>query len=83
VPEHHAARYVASAPVVAIALDEDWAVRHWKICVRDAETSPAAVQSLVRHLTSSHEASENAEADDATLPAPVPRSQRERVLPQV
>jgi DNA-binding transcriptional LysR family regulator len=50
VSEHHAARYVASGPLVAVPLDEDWAVRHWKICVRDAESLPAPVQLLIRHL---------------------------------
>jgi DNA-binding transcriptional LysR family regulator len=83
VPEHHAARYVASAPVVAIALDEDWALRHWKICVRDAETSPAAVQSLVKHLTSFHAASEQADADCPTVRAPVRHREREGALPHV
>lgn len=51
VPEHHAARYVASGPVVAVPLDEEWAVRHWKICVRDAESLPAPVQLLIKHLS--------------------------------
>jgi DNA-binding transcriptional LysR family regulator len=51
VPEHHAARYVSAGPVVAVPLDEDWAVRHWKICVRDAEPLPAPVQLLLKHLS--------------------------------
>ena len=50
VSEHHAKRYGGSSPLVAIPLDEDWAVRHWKICVRDAESLPAPVQLLIKHL---------------------------------
>jgi DNA-binding transcriptional LysR family regulator len=62
VSEHHAARYVASGPLVAVPLDEDWAVRHWKICVRDAESLPAPVQLLIRHLGAhSEERSETAQ----------------------
>lgn len=51
VPEHHAARYVATAPLVAVPLDEAWAERHWKICVRDVDSAPMAVRLLIRHLT--------------------------------
>ncbi|MBB3459195.1 DNA-binding transcriptional LysR family regulator [Rhizobium sp. BK313] len=57
VPEHHAARYVTSGPLVSVPLDEDWAVRHWKICVRDAESLPAPVQLLINHLSSRREQS--------------------------
>jgi len=52
VPEGHAARYVSSSPLVAVPLDEDWAQRHWKICVRDAESLPAPVQLFLKHLLS-------------------------------
>jgi DNA-binding transcriptional LysR family regulator len=51
VPKHHAARYVATAPLVAVPLDEAWAERHWKICVRDVDSAPMAVRLLIRHLT--------------------------------
>jgi DNA-binding transcriptional LysR family regulator len=54
VPEHHAARYVNSGPLIAVPLDEDWAVRHWKICVRDSDSLPAPVQLLVKHLGARH-----------------------------
>ncbi|RDJ19946.1 LysR family transcriptional regulator [Bosea caraganae] len=54
VPEHHAARYVATAPLVAVPLDEDWAVRHWNICVRDVLSLPAPVQLLMTHLGTRH-----------------------------
>jgi len=52
VPDHHAARYVTSGTVVAVPLDEEWAIRHWKICVRDMEMQPTPVQLLVKHLSS-------------------------------
>lgn len=52
VPEHHAARYVSAAPLRAVPLDEDWAVREWSICVRDAPSLPPPVQLLVKHLAS-------------------------------
>jgi DNA-binding transcriptional LysR family regulator len=51
VPEYHASRYVTSGPVVAVPLDEDWAERHWKLCVRDGESLPAPVQLLLNHLS--------------------------------
>jgi DNA-binding transcriptional LysR family regulator len=50
VPERNAERYVTSAPLVAVRLDESWAVRHWKICVREAESLPAPVQFFLKHL---------------------------------
>ncbi|MDR5758906.1 LysR family transcriptional regulator [Caballeronia sp. LZ035] len=53
VPEHHAERYVSSAPLVAVRLDEPWAERHWKICVREAESLPAPVQLFLTHLLAS------------------------------
>jgi len=53
VPEHHAERYVSSAPLVAVLLDEPWAVRHWKICVREAESLPAPVHLFLKHLLAS------------------------------
>jgi DNA-binding transcriptional LysR family regulator len=56
VPEHHAERYVSSAPLVAVTLDEPWAERHWKICVREAESLPAPVQLFLKHLLASQNA---------------------------
>ncbi len=55
VPEHHAARYVTSSPLTAVPLDEEWAVRYWKIGVRDAESLPVPVQLLIKHLSSRRE----------------------------
>jgi DNA-binding transcriptional LysR family regulator len=55
VPDHHAARYVSSAPLVAVPLDEPWAERHWKICVREAEPLPAPVQLFLNHLLASRQ----------------------------
>jgi DNA-binding transcriptional LysR family regulator len=52
VPELHAARYVENGQVIAVRLDEPWAVRHWKICTRDAASLPPPVHLLVQHLTS-------------------------------
>jgi hypothetical protein len=41
---------------VAVQLDEPWAERHWKICVREAETLPAPVQLFLKHLLASQKA---------------------------
>jgi hypothetical protein len=41
---------------VAVQLDEPWAERHWKICVREAETLPAPVQLFLKHLLESQNA---------------------------
>ncbi|TSD84611.1 LysR family transcriptional regulator [Mycobacterium sp. KBS0706] len=51
VPELHAARYTEGGQVVAVPLDEPWALRHWKICTRDAASLPPPVQVLVQHLS--------------------------------
>jgi DNA-binding transcriptional LysR family regulator len=51
VPEACAARYVASGNVVALPLDEAWALRQWNICVQDSPTLPAPVRLLLKHLT--------------------------------
>ena len=52
VPERCAERYVATGQVTAVALDEDWATRYWKICVRDLASQPPPVRLLVTHLSS-------------------------------
>ena len=62
VPEACAARYVASGNVVALRLDETWALRQWNICVQDSHTLPPPVKLLLKHLT------ENGKA--AAKPAP-------------
>lgn len=50
-PEHCAAHYVAAGRVVMVPLDEEWATRHWKICVREDEVLPPPVRLLVEHLS--------------------------------
>lgn len=51
VPEHHAARYVSGAALRAVPLDEEWAIRRWSICVREAPSLPRPVQLLMKHLS--------------------------------
>jgi DNA-binding transcriptional LysR family regulator len=51
VPEYCAKRFAVSGRVVAIPLDEHWATRHWKICVRDTDSLPRPVRLLVEHLS--------------------------------
>ena len=51
VPEKLAERYTAVARLVAVPLDEEWAVRHWKMCTRKVETLPPPVKLLVKHLS--------------------------------
>jgi DNA-binding transcriptional LysR family regulator len=51
VPENLAARYTAGGGLVAVQLDEDWAIREWKLCIRDVESLPPPAQLLVQHLT--------------------------------
>ena len=50
VPERLAERYTAVARLVAVPLDEEWAVRHWKICTRGVDSVPPPVKLLVKHL---------------------------------
>ncbi len=52
VPEFCAKLYAETSKVVAIPLDEEWATRHWKICVRNVASLPAPVRLLVEHLSS-------------------------------
>ena len=51
VPEGCAARYVIGGSVVAVRLEEPWAVRQWSLCVQDASLPPP-VKLLLKHLTS-------------------------------
>jgi DNA-binding transcriptional LysR family regulator len=51
VPEGCAARYVTSGDLVAIKLDEPWAVRQWNVCVQDTPSLPPPVRLLLKHLT--------------------------------
>jgi DNA-binding transcriptional LysR family regulator len=67
VPEQHAARFAASAHLVAVPLDEDWATRHWRICVRDTDQLPPPVQLLVGHLATRCKATDSS---GQTAPAP-------------
>jgi DNA-binding transcriptional LysR family regulator len=52
VPEQHAARISKVAQLAVIPLNEDWAVRRWKICIREGDSLPSPVQLLVDHLSS-------------------------------
>jgi DNA-binding transcriptional LysR family regulator len=51
VPEGCAARYVTSGDLVAVRLDEPWAVRQWSLCVQDTPSLPPPVRLLLKHLT--------------------------------
>lgn len=51
VPERCAERYAASGQVAVVPLDEEWATRSWKICVRDLASQPPPVRMLVQHLS--------------------------------
>jgi DNA-binding transcriptional LysR family regulator len=51
VPEGCAARYVAGGKLVAIELDEPWAVRQWNICVQEGLSLPPPVRLLLKHLS--------------------------------
>lgn len=51
VPEFCGKLYAAANRVVALPLDEEWATRQWKICVRDVPSLPAPVRLLVEHLS--------------------------------
>ena len=51
VPEGRAARYVIGTGIVAVALDEPWAVRQWHVCVQKSQTLPPPVRLLLEHLT--------------------------------
>jgi DNA-binding transcriptional LysR family regulator len=52
VPERCAKRYIATGQLTSVPLDESWATRHWKICVRDSSSQPPPVRMLVQHLSS-------------------------------
>jgi DNA-binding transcriptional LysR family regulator len=52
VPERCAKRYIAGGQVTTVPLDEEWATRNWKICVRDPASQPPPVRMLVEHLSS-------------------------------
>ena len=49
VPEACAMRYADAGKSVTIVLDEPWAIRQWKLCVRDGPL-PAPVRLLLDHL---------------------------------
>jgi hypothetical protein len=42
---------VAGGTLVAVRLDEPWAVRQWSICVQDSQSLPPPVKLLLKHLT--------------------------------
>jgi DNA-binding transcriptional LysR family regulator len=45
------APYVKSMGIRTVALEEDWAVRDLRICVREVRALPAAARQLVQHLS--------------------------------
>jgi DNA-binding transcriptional LysR family regulator len=51
VPEERASRYVVGTELVAVPLDEPWALRQWNVCVQKAQTLPPPVRLLLKHLT--------------------------------
>jgi DNA-binding transcriptional LysR family regulator len=51
VPEYSAARYTAACKLVAVQLDEPWAERQWKLCVRSLASLSAPARLLVKHLS--------------------------------
>lgn len=58
VPEFHARRYVAAGGLAAVPLDEDWALRRWNVCVREAEALATPVKLLLDHLAKRDEVTE-------------------------
>lgn len=47
IPENSAARYLPNARIAAIRLDEPWALREWRLCIRnEADLSPAGSRLL-------------------------------------
>jgi len=50
VPKGAAKPYLKGLRIHAMSLDEPWAERELKLCVRSFEALPAAAQQLVRHL---------------------------------
>ncbi|HTW26538.1 MAG TPA: LysR family transcriptional regulator [Acetobacteraceae bacterium] len=50
-PERCARDYVAAGRVAMVPLDEEWATRHWKLCVREESALPPPVRLLMEHLS--------------------------------
>ncbi len=50
VPERLAARYAATADLIAVPIKDKWVLRDWHVCVRDVDTLPMPVERLVQHL---------------------------------
>jgi DNA-binding transcriptional LysR family regulator len=50
VPESAAARYQASMEVRTVNLEDSWAVRDLRICIRSMESLPPAAKRLAEHL---------------------------------
>lgn len=51
VSEHCARNRAPAGRLVPIHLDEEWAIRRWKLCVRDVPSLPSSVRLLVQHLS--------------------------------
>jgi DNA-binding transcriptional LysR family regulator len=50
VPESAAVRYRASMELRTVHLEDSWAVRELRICIRSMETLPPAAGHLAEHL---------------------------------
>jgi DNA-binding transcriptional LysR family regulator len=50
VPESAAVRYQASMEVRTVNLEETWAVRDLRMCIRSMESLPPAARHLAEHL---------------------------------
>jgi len=50
-PQTSAERYASGRAVLPIRLDEPWATREWKLCVRELATMPPAAAKLVAYLS--------------------------------
>ncbi len=50
IPESAALRYRASTDIQSVALEDSWAVRELRICIRPIESLPPAARRLAEHL---------------------------------
>jgi DNA-binding transcriptional LysR family regulator len=50
-PEAAAQRHLAALPLAVVALEDPWATRELRVCVRSVEELPAQTRQLVAHLT--------------------------------
>jgi DNA-binding transcriptional LysR family regulator len=52
IPEFAAVRYQTSMEVRSVTLEDSWAVRELRVCIRDMESLPPAARRLAQHLKS-------------------------------